>query len=291
MAVPPPLRPGDRVAVAAPASPVVRRALEPGIEVLKSWGLDVLSPEPVFEKTGYLAGPDAERADALNSLIQDPEIKGVFAARGGYGTLRILSRLDFAPLGSSPKLLVGFSDITGLLIAALGRASLMTLHGPTVNTFGGVSGEDLDALRSLAFGEAKAAQAAGLTRLRDGNAQGRLIGGNLTTLVHLLSTPFEPDFSGAILFVEERGEATYRLDRLFTHLREAGKLTELSGLVLGEFFDCGPTSLIEEMVVEVTRGLGLPVAAGLPVGHGARNMPLWMGARAELADGVLRVEP
>lgn len=291
MVVPPPLKPGDKVSVASPASPVVRRALRPGIEVLESWGLSVVVDDSVYERTGYLAGPDQARADALNRLIRDPEIKGIFAARGGYGTLRILGSLDLAHLKESPKLLAGFSDITGLLLALSARGSVACIHGPTVNTFGEVAKNDVERLRALAFGEETMSEVSGLTRIREGDAEGRLLGGNLTTLVHLLATPFEPELSGAILFVEDRGEATYRVDRLFTHLREAGKLNGLSGLVLGEFFDCGPESLIEEAVLEITRGLGLPVASGLPVGHGERNLPLWLGVEAKLSGDTLKVGP
>ena len=291
-AKPPRLEPGDRVTVVAPAGPVERESLEAGLRVLAgryeaTWDLALLS------RARYLAGDDARRAGELCDALGDPLVKGVIAARGGYGSLRLLPRLWPAPLrdGSPPghsKLLVGFSDITALHCAlqAMGQVSV---HGPSVNQLATQPHAVVE--RFFALLEDAAAPAAGIagTPLVGGVAEGPLIGGNLSLLTRLLGTPWLPRLDGAILLLEDVTEAPYRLDRMWTHLRLAGVLDRVRGLALGEFTECedpGAAFSSQDVLWGLAAETGLPCVAGLPIGHGAVNVPVALGTRVRLDGGT-----
>ena len=291
-AKPPRLAPGDRVTVVAPAGPVERQSLEAGLRVLA--GRYEATWEPgLLSRARYLAGDDARRAGELRAALGDPRARAVIAARGGYGSLRLLPRLWPAPLrdGGPPgraKLVVGFSDITALhcAIQAMGQVSV---HGPSVNqlaTQPRVVVERFFAL--LEDGMAPAPPIAG-TPLVGGVAEGPLIGGNLSLLTRLLGTPWLPPLDGAILLLEDVTEAPYRIDRMWTHLRLAGVLERIRGLALGEFTECeepGATFSSQDVVWSLAAETGLPCVAGLPIGHGAVNVPVALGTRVRLDGGT-----
>ncbi|MEW5736378.1 MAG: LD-carboxypeptidase [Thermodesulfobacteriota bacterium] len=284
---PPALLPGDTVGLAAPASCFDRLLFEKGLTVLSGLGFSVRVPEAVFRRNGYLAGTDAQRAEALSELWQDPEVKAVFCVRGGYGTMRILPLLDFGMIAQNPKVFVGFSDITALLVNFVARSGLCVFHGPV--------------LTSLAHNAADPElEAAGIAAALDpdkplrlvaekpevlapGRAEGPVLGGNLTILSHLAGTPYFPDLTGAILFLEDTAEAPYRVDRMLTHLFLAGLLDKVSGVALGDFCDCGDKEAIHRVVAAAFAERGVPVVGGFAVGHGARNLCLPLGISAELS--------
>jgi muramoyltetrapeptide carboxypeptidase len=280
---PPGLQPGDKLGIAAPASPFDRRAFEKGVSILSDMGYRPVWTEDLFARRGYLAGSDTGRARTLERLFIDPEIKAIICARGGYGSLRMLSLIDFEKVGRHPKIFVGFSDISALL-AALGKfCSMVTFHGPTLTSLAGAAKITRESLAAAMVSTAPLeVEIPDAVVINPGRASGPLVGGNLTTLSHLLGTPFSPDYRGAILLLEDRGEAPYRIDRMLTQLRLAGCLDDLSGLVLGSFNDCGDVAEIHRVVREATEGRALPVLAGLPVGHGRTNLTIPLGLEAVL---------
>jgi muramoyltetrapeptide carboxypeptidase len=207
---PPRLSSGDTIGIAAPASPFDRQAFESGIAVLESMGYRVKIPENLFLRDGYLAGPDSERASQLMKLFEDETVGAIFCVRGGFGSMRLLPLLDFDMVCAQPKILIGFSDITALLVAIYFRCGMVTFHGPLVTTLNKDSEKTssglVDAVGSgapLAFKPSKPEV------LNSGKASGPVIGGNLTSLCHLIGTPYEPSFDEHLLFLEDRGEAPY----------------------------------------------------------------------------------
>ncbi len=209
--VPPFLEPGDTIGIATPASPYDREPFETGLAILRQWGYSPQLGRRGIRKKRYLAGSDSERAEELMDLFQDPAIKAILCARGGYGAMRLLDRLDYPALGKQPKMFIGFSDITVLLLACFRRAHLLTFHGPMVTTLARLTAASRDQFRFTlrgAFLESLPLPRQG--KINGGRAQGLLLGGNLTLLAHLVGTPFEPDWTRAILFVEDEGEPGYR---------------------------------------------------------------------------------
>jgi len=233
----------------------------------------------VLARTGYLAGNDDRREQELARALSDPACRAVFCARGGYGLLRILDRLG--ALGDKP--VVGFSDVTALHAWLYGRG-LASVHGPNVGGLGQFARDA--ALFSLLEDTAPPPPLAGLRPIARGEAQGRLVGGNLSLLSHLCGTPYMPDLKGAVLLIEDCNEQPYRIDRMLTQLRLAGVLARLCGVACGEFTDCGDADAV---LAERLGDLGIPVVAGLPVGHGERNQALPHGTRVRLSadDGSL----
>ncbi|QJA06208.1 LD-carboxypeptidase [Thermosulfurimonas marina] len=222
------LRPGARVRVVAPAGAVEKEALAPGLKILKDWGLRVEVDPGVFEKKGYLAGEDRSRAEALLRAAEEAEV--LWAARGGYGSARLLPLLAPRLPEKFPPLL-GFSDLSALL-NLLAQRGLPVWHAPTVCFLPRLSPEALSETRALLFGE-KALVFEGLG-LSPGKTQGPVFGGNLATLSALLGTPYFPSLRGALLFLEDLREPLYRLDRYLTHLRLSGVLDEVAGILLGD---------------------------------------------------------
>jgi muramoyltetrapeptide carboxypeptidase len=289
---PTPLQPGDRVAVVAPAGPLDREAMDAGLRILA--GRYKVEWDPGFlSRDRYLAGDDRRRARELAAALTDPEIHGVFAARGGYGSMRILPEVwpiaGRRPAVPGPvKMLVGFSDITALH-AAMQATGRVSVHGPVVTQLGLQPGTVVERYFSiLEDGAAPPAPVSG-TPLVGGVAEGPLLGGNLSLLTRLLGTPWLPDFAGAVLLLEDVGEQPYRIDRMWTHLRLAGVLDRLAGVALGDFTDC-ETSEAEFTLRDVVAGLagetGLPCIGGLPIGHGAVNVPVALGTRVRLDGGA-----
>ncbi|MBW1922277.1 MAG: LD-carboxypeptidase [Deltaproteobacteria bacterium] len=277
------LRPGDRVGIISPAGPVDTEALRPGILMLEEAGYEVVVGDYACGGDGYLAARDEQRLDDLHRMFADPGIAAVFCSRGGYGSFRILPEIRYEVMRRNPKIFVGYSDITALHAAVFKYAGLVTFHGPMVREFPVKSPENFQALLSLLRGERpdEFALTPGQVLVR-GKARGPLLGGNLTTLCHLVGTPYMPRLDGCLLIVEERGEAAYRVDRLLTHLWVSGRLDKLAGLAAGMFLDCGPQEAVYEILESLGRRLGVPVVTGLPFGHGEENRALPLGVPAEL---------
>ena len=286
--LPPAVGPGDVIGVAAPAGPFDPDLFRAGTDRLTALGYELKIPDAVYNRTGFLAGNDLTRARTLMELWADPEVKAVMAARGGYGCLRLLDLIDYDEMARTPKMMIGFSDITALLLALHQRCGLASVHGPVVTSLGGADDETLEHFARLISGRScfpRELDPDGV--IVPGLARGPLIGGNLTLLIDLLATPFRPDFNGALLFIEDVGEVPYRLDRKLATLRLAGVLDEVAGLLIGDFSNCGPEEEVREVVDEAVAWAGLP-AARFPFGHRTRNLALPMGVSAVLdADAAI----
>ena len=297
---PPRLRRGDTVGLIQPAGFADDEFdLQLVMEAVTAMGL-VPKPAPHLRtRFGYLAGTDQNRAGDVNAMYADDSVRAVLAVRGGWGSARILPHLDFDVIRAHPKLLVGFSDITALHMAFAARAGFATLHGPTAGS--SWSKTSFDSFRSIAFDgatptyvnpvadEDRLVQRKWRTQtITPGTATGRLLGGNLTVLTSLLGTPYLPDFSGAILFLEEVDEAEYRIDRMLTQLALAGVLGRVAGVVFGQCTNCrgtGPSIggfTVSELLRQHLGPLGVPVYQGALFGHIDDQFTLPVGVRARI---------
>jgi muramoyltetrapeptide carboxypeptidase len=297
----PALAPGDRVRVVSPGGTPNPTNMARGIEILRSWGLEVELGEHVYARYGYLAGTDAQRLADLNAALNDPGVRGVFAARGGYGTQRIVDDIDVAGVRRDPRVVVGFSDITSLHGRLWRETGLVTFYGPMVNWSDSRTGpESAEALRSAVMTTAP------VTITRDpaetaapvvvpGRASGPLLGGTLTMLSTSLGAADAPRFDDAILFFEDVDEAPYSIDRMLTELRRVGVLSRVAGVVVGQITNSvGGADQWDAAAVLKDRlyDLGVPVLGGLRLGHGNGQLTVPLGARATIdaEAGTLTVE-
>jgi len=293
----PALRPGDLVAVAAPGSAFDRAAFARGAEFIAEQGFRVTWRAGITARSGYFAGGDDRRAGELDSWLRDPDVKAILFARGGYGTSRIVERLDFDALRRHPKAIAGFSDLTVLLLAAMRRAGIAVFHGPMVAAAGtGVDGErDMARLLALLAGKPGPRAHRGLRTLRPGRVRAPVAGGNLSLLAHSVGTPFQVAARGRILFVEETGEAPYRIDRMVRQLLLAGEFRGVAGLVLGRFSGIKPGDrrAVAGLFLEALGDRAVPVVAGFPAGHGSPNraFPLGVPATLDAAAGTMVFDP
>ena len=216
-------------------------------------------------------------------MFQDQEIKAIFCARGGYGSLRLLDKIRYDLIKENPKILVGYSDITALLMAIHRKTGLVTFHGPMIRELTAKDQSNWEnLLRLLSSNQPTELSLIEGTALIQGQATGPLMGGNLSLICHLIGTDFMPSLDGCILFVEEKGEALYRLDRMLTHLSLTNQLKRISGLIAGRFEECGEMSTINQLLMDIALDLDIPLIAGVPVGHGQKNVALPLGIQAEL---------
>lgn len=284
---PPPLSAGSSAAVVSPAGPVTPEIIEPGLETLRAWGLEIDVDDAVYAchpERGYLAGTDAQRLEAVQRALDHPDHGAVIFSRGGYGTMRLLPELDFDGLRESPKLLVGFSDLTALHLHVAGSVGVATLHAPVVKSLRlhEAGDETMRALRDALFGRRDPPFCwSHLETVRAGTARGPLFGGNLTLLSQMIGSPYCPDLAGAVLLIEATGEEDYRLDRMLTALRLSAKAGDPAAIVLGEVLNCGGAYVDDEgasgLAREVAAEFDCPVVAGAPSGHDSRNVPAPMG--------------
>jgi len=297
---PPRLEPGMTVALIAPAgSSNNRQQVLYAVDVLKSLGYRVKEGKNLYRRTQYLAGTDLERADDINGAFSDREVDAIFTLTGGYGTMRTLPYLDYEMIRANPKVIIGYSDITGLLLGLYARAGLVGFHGPVASsTFSEYTLAEYKKVVAspsqtveigtpprVEYPEGQAERSNRLMTFSGGKARGRLVGGNLSLLSPLIGTPYEPDFENAILFLEDVHEAFYRLDRMITHLLLAGKLNQLSGIVMGKFTKIpeeGNSFNLEEIIEQLLVPLGVPVLRGLMIGHVLDKTTVPLGIMAEL---------
>jgi muramoyltetrapeptide carboxypeptidase len=307
--LPPRLREGDTVGLVCPAGFIADRfGLEQVEETIRAMGLVPKAGKHLLDRYGYLAGQDRDRAADINRMFADPEVRAVFAVRGGWGSQRLLPHLDWKTIRANPKLLVGSSDVTALHLAIAARAGFATIHGPNAAySWPNAAWEDF---RALAFEAATptyeiiAGSWGGLSvrdpRVRTfgkGKARGRLLGGNLSVLSALAGTPWLPDFTGAILFLEDTNEAEYRIDRMLAQIAQAGILKAVAGVVFGQCTNCrNPGNgygnfTIYEVLEQHFAPLGVPAFQGAQIGHIAGQVPIPVGVAAEIdADrGAIRI--
>ena len=277
------LKPGDAVGIVAPAGHFDQDIFEKGIAVLADMGFAPVFDDRLFEKNGAFSGSDAHRAAQVNRLFADPDIKAVLCARGGYGALRILSLLDFDGIRKNPKSLIGFSDITALHAAVSATCGLVTFHGPTVTTLANATPAAREQFYSAVTSDDPPVIRPRNGRvLSPGTATGPVCGGNLTTLCHLVGTPFQPDWKESILLLEDIGEALYRIDRMLTHMKLAGCFAGIAGIVLGNFRRCGKIADIESIFMDLFKDFGIPMLSGFAIGHQRSNLTIPLGLAATL---------
>src|SRR5512140_2421748 len=296
MRFPDPLGPGDRVVVVAPSSPFDPLDLERGVAWLRERYEVVVDDAGVCTRTGYLAGDDARRTAELARAMQDARARAIVAARGGYGAMRILEALPWDAWAQRPSWLVGFSDVTALHVEAL-RRGVATVHGPHVTGLGRDEHASVRTAFRAALEHPRARRAwEGLRVVHSGArapATGPLVGGNLALLEAMAAAGRTPVPPGAVLALEDVTERPYRIDRMLTSLRLSGDLARASAIVLGDFDKCdpGPDGVrVEDVLAERTAGLGVPVVAGAPFGHGARNEAFVLGARVTVDGAAVRFE-
>jgi muramoyltetrapeptide carboxypeptidase len=287
VAVPAPLLAGSRVAVVAPGSGFEPERLDKGFAVLRGWGYEPVPAPNLSARRSFLAGSDDERASDLAWALGDPTIDAIWAARGGWGTPRLLHRIDLAPLLARPRWVLGFSDLTALQ-AVLVERGLATLQAPLVTELADEERYDRGALRRRLEQPGHVLELA-CSVLVEGRARGPLTGGCLTLLVALAGTPWQPDLAGSVVFLEDVGEAPYRVDRLLWQLRASGTLSGVAGLALGDFTGRGPQDgpFLQQVLAEHAAALGVPALTGVPCGHGPgmQVLPLGFEARIDALPG------
>ena len=289
MIFPPPLRPGDTIAVVAPSSPFEHVLAWVGLGWLAR-RYDVRFSRGLFARDGYLAGSDERRRDELADALFDPDVRAILAARGGYGASRFVHTLDWSALAERPRWIIGFSDITALHVEA-SRVGVASIHGPHLTSLGRSDARTREAFLRVVEAPRAPRVYGGLGVLREGTAAGPLHGGNLTML-HACAAAGRLDLPlGSVLLLEDVTERPYRVDRMLATLAAGGHLARAGAVVLGDFTQCdpGPDGTTLEQVFAVHLGkLGVPVVRGLPVGHGLRNDPVVLGgpARVEAHGGA-----
>ena len=305
---PSPLQPGDTIMFIAPAGDLNQERMALVKKRLEEMGFKTKQRDDLFRQYGYLAGTDEQRAEEIMQAFTDPQVDAIFPGTGGYGTTRILDMLDYKTIRRNPKVMVGFSDITGLHLAIGRRAGLVTFHTPSPQ-YGLGSEDNLSdfsakyfwraILKSSYYNEDGSRKQPGWTYeipddidkpevIAKGKARGRLIGGNFSLIAATMGTPYEMNTRGKILFIEDVGEAPYRIDRFFSTLKLAGKLDDCKGIILGKFTRTqregeDPSEFsVRDVVEQYFADADIPVIYNFPVGHFAQNATLPEGAMVEL---------
>lgn len=287
---PPALKPGDTIGIMAPSSRIDKTEIASAVKILESHGFKVCVHPQARNTHGQSAGTGQEKADALHDLYRNPDIRAVFAAGGGNRAWTMLEKLDFRLLKKNPKILIGYSDVTALLLAVNKKTGMPTFHGPTACRFGKPFGEkQISQCFNLLRGKKADVPLSSGTALQKGKASGRLVGGNLSLICSLMGTPYEPDFKGSILFLEDCGDELSRIDRMFGQLRNAGVFDKISGLILGGFTDLKDTGTkpfgltLKGIVNEAVAGKNIPVIVmGAPFGHKTDLFTMPIGHSATL---------
>lgn len=303
MRIPAPLKPGDTIAIVPTARAIVREELAAGMALAESWGLRVRLGLGIGRKHFQQAGTAAERRADLQATIDDPTVRAIWCARGGYGTVHLMDGLDLSPLKRDPKWIIGFSDIT-VLHNALNRIGVASLHAQMPFNIAGKSAESKETLRKALFGEAYVVSSgtpeagsvighSSLATKRTGACEAELIGGNLSLLYALRGTPYDIDPRGKVLFLEDLDELLYHVDRMVMNLRLAGWFEDLAGLIVGGMTDMHDKNLddpfgrtAEEIILAAVADKGYPVCFSFPSGHIDDNRALVLGQKAKLSVSV-----
>jgi muramoyltetrapeptide carboxypeptidase len=290
---PPYLQKGDRVAIVCPAKKLPQ-PMDDAIALLQSWGLEVILGETVTASYYQFAGDDTLRAHDLQSFINDDSIKAIFAARGGYGTVRIIDQVDFSKLATHPKWIIGFSDITVLHAHLFTNFNLQTIHGQMPINIPDASAPSLETLRKALFGQELHYEIEPHALNRTGQSEGILIGGNLAILLSLSGSVSDYHYDGKILFIEDVGEYLYAIDRMMYTLKRAGKLKNLAGLIVGGFTDLKDNDIpfgqtAQEIIRAAVEEYDYPVCFGFPAGHVRDNQALVMGRLCAVTFSTMQV--
>jgi muramoyltetrapeptide carboxypeptidase len=275
------LKQGDTIGVAAPAGPFEPSVFEAGVEVLEDMGFQVAVDPVIHSSDRFMAGSDLDRIGVLHRLYADPDIQAIICARGGYGSMRLLPLLDLHLVTHNPKPLIGFSDISALTNVIAEHCRVCSIHGPVVTSLG--RGDDVshEALYAVLTGSGDlTVRAPRPICIHPGTATGPLMGGNLTTLCHLLGTGYMPSFKGCVLLLEDINEPPYRLDRMLVQMLMAGCFEGIAGIILGSFVNCGAPNDIITIFEDIFREAPVPISFGFPIGHGPTNLAVPIGRPA-----------
>ena len=290
------IRPGDKVGLVNPGTAAFEsEPIEIMIAALESLGLDVVLGKNYYDRHGYFAGTDTDRANDINTLFRDSDIRMIYA-RGGWGSARVLPLLDYDAIRSNPKVLLGYSDATALLTGVHAKTGLITFHGPNpMNTFSAgyfrrivMHGERVTMINPTDITEDTLVQTENRIRtINKGKASGRILGGNLTVLTAIMGSPYLPDWDNSILFLEDVNEAVYRVDRMLTELSLAGVLDKIKGFVFGRCTDCRPDNsygslTLEQVLTEHIVPLGIPAFSGSMIGHIDQQFTIPLGIDVEI---------
>jgi muramoyltetrapeptide carboxypeptidase len=283
---PPYLKKGDKVAIVCPAKKL-KHPIDHAVALIESWGLEVVLGKSVYAEHHQFAGNDDLRAADMQFFLDDKDTKAIIAGRGGYGTIRIIDDLDFSTFKENPKWIVGFSDITVLLSHVTGPEHTQSIHGQMPGTFDEATPESLESLRKALFGEDLSYTYDSEYPNRPGEAEGILVGGNLSLLIALESSPSAMDFKDKILFLEDVGEYEYAIDRMLRMLKRSGKLAALKGLIIGAFNHIKEEDIkfgqgVEEVIERIVRDYDYPVCFNFPVGHIDDNRAMVLGKNSLL---------
>ncbi len=275
------LKKGDTVAVFALSNAVSQSDMAAGIATLKSWGLNVIEADNLYKVDGRYAGTLAERVDGTQKLINNPSVKAMIAARGGYGAAMTLPFLDLESLMDRPKWIVGYSDVTALH-AAVNNLGVESIHGGMAQNLSNAT--TAESLRRALFGEAEGLKIVTNENCKEGVAEGRLVGGNLSLIYSLGGTAYDLNTKQAILFIEDTGESNYSLDRMLTQLKLSGKLDNIVGVVVGQFIKMsqGNDRSVEEIIASKFADQDIPIMYGVNVGHDQPNNAICLGRRVRL---------
>lgn len=295
------LKAGDTIAISSPAGAVWDEALvQKFILILQGCGFKVKMGETLKQKYGYFAGTDEFRASELNNFFLDPEVKAIFCMKGGWGCARIFDKLNFEIIRNNPKILMGFSDITSLLIAISSKTGLVTFHGPVGNS--GWNDFTMDYVKRVLINKEAVVYAYPEIdadkhyTINEGQAKGMLIGGNLAVVASMIGSEYLPDWKNKILFLEETGEEPYRIDRMLTQLKLSGVLGNISGLIFGKCVKCEAEEpekafTLQQVLEQHIKPLGIPAFYGAMIGHIVNKYTLPVGLPIEMdaTTGILRL--
>jgi muramoyltetrapeptide carboxypeptidase len=290
------LQKGDTIGVIAPASPPSSiEKITKGAEYLERIGYNVKLGKNIEKVYGYLAGTDKERADDINDMFSDKNVKAIFAVRGGYGTPRILPLLDYSLIRRNPKILVGYSDLTALQLAIFTKTGLITFSGPMVGVemFKGIDPFTEEQFWKVVtstkkLGAVKNPHNIPLQTLKKGKASGILLGGNLSLITAILGSPYNPSYKDSLLFIEEIDEETYRFDRMMNQIKLAGLFEQANGIIMGELTDVKtsdtskPFLTTEQVMVDCFEDVKKPILAGLVYGHVPKKLTLPVGLKVTM---------
>lgn len=286
MKIPPSLQKGDTIAILSTARKNIDDNLKPAIDLLHSWGLEVLIGKTIGLDNNQLAGTDAERAADFQQQLDNPNIKAIWCVRGGYGTVRMIDLLDFTKFKQSPKWIVGFSDVT-VIHSYINNLNIATIHGAMPITVGKASVESIESLRKSLFGVSLNYEIPFDAANRLGNAKGEIVGGNLSILYSLMGSNAQIDCKGKILFIEDLDEYLYHIDRMMMSLKRCGCFDDLNGLIVGTMTKMKDNDIpwgknANQIIEDVTKGYSFPILYNFPAGHFRDNRALIFGKQVSL---------
>ncbi|MCF8233069.1 MAG: LD-carboxypeptidase [Bacteroidales bacterium] len=291
MITPPSLKQGDKIAIVAPAKKISLKEIEAAVATLKSWGLEVVLGNNLLNEHHQFSGTDEDRFSDFQQMLDDESVKAILCARGGYGTVRIIDRLNFSRFSNSPKWIIGFSDITVMHAHINQVLGIETLHAPMAFNFteDAAQSPDIQNMKAILFGNEQPLYTLQANALnRKGNASGLIVGGNLSILYNLTGTQSDINPQGKILFIEEVDEYLYHLDRMMQQLKRSGKLSNLAGLIVGGMTKMNDNAIpfgksAAEIIAGAVEEYDYPVCFGFPAGHLDVNQPIIMGRRVDLS--------